>query len=571
MSTAPRALQACRPCKQQKRKCDKSQPICGLCERSGRSCDYSSSVPVVAPTTADLEALQSRLDELESRLNNSHGTPPAFARTATQSVNSSNDDASQCLYQSENTSSLHTPPSAVYSRDEGASRAHAALFLDIDCYKWSGFSIKGISGEIPVDVLALLTQGDAIMDVYAAYFDTVHTWFPVVSKKRIDLGIPMRHGGPELAVLFLAMKLLVTLPKDVTNSPVYVAVKQFLSLLEARGCCSFTCLQAMMLVALYEYSHAIYPGAWMTVGACSRYADIIGVTGAGSTLDIVHSVTTWSEAEERRRIWWGMYILDRAISIGSRRRFSMPEPSENSTLPSDDSGWDRGDAMRAVNLSVTTDPSVRQSPFARLCQSAMLLSRAMQCISLTGPPESQQNEVFSVLSDQLMNFLSVVDSEVSSTVTDPDNSLLLLGPRCLTGSALFLILDIFSCPEKMSQIPGYISTPGAKSNEELQRQVWASSLLKRVTEAFAKFGTGWIDTLNSSEDAPQLGQFPSLALDAFYSTMATLLWYRREGMEDWNEASLAHTRRILQVVGARWKAASHYVQIAERSYNTICP
>lgn len=141
-------------------------------------------------------------------------------------------------------------------------------------------------------MLALLTQGDAIVDAYAAYFDTVHTWFPVVSKKRIDLAIPMRSNGPELAVLFLTMKLLATLPDDVVNNPIYVAAKQFLNMLEANGCVSFTCLQAMLLVALYEYSHALYPAAWMTVGACARYADVIGITGAGSTLDIVPNVVS---------------------------------------------------------------------------------------------------------------------------------------------------------------------------------------------------------------------------------------------------------------------------------------
>ena len=96
-------------------------------------------------------------------------------------------------------------------------------------------------------------------------------------------------------MLFLAMKLVVMLPEDVANNPVYIAAKQFLTTLEARGCISFTCLQAMMLVALYEFSHSIYPAAWMSVGACSRYAEIIGVTGAGSALDIVHNASTTAE------------------------------------------------------------------------------------------------------------------------------------------------------------------------------------------------------------------------------------------------------------------------------------
>ena len=36
-------------------------------------------------------------------------------------------------------------------------------------------------------------------------------------------------------------------------------------------------LQALILVALYEYGHGIYPAAWMTVGQCVRYADFLGI------------------------------------------------------------------------------------------------------------------------------------------------------------------------------------------------------------------------------------------------------------------------------------------------------
>jgi hypothetical protein len=49
--------------------------------------------------------------------------------------------------------------------------------------------------------------------------------------------------------------------------------------------------------------------------------------------------TTWTEAEERRRVWWGIYTLDRVIALGSRGRFSAPEPVETASLPVDDTAW----------------------------------------------------------------------------------------------------------------------------------------------------------------------------------------------------------------------------------------
>jgi hypothetical protein len=201
------------------------------------------------------------------------------------------------------------------------------------------------------------------MEISKTYFNTIHQWMPIISKKRIDLGIPFRDSGPDLAVLFLAMKLVYT-PPELAKS-LYGATREFLQNLEADKVVSLRCLQAMILVALYEYSHSIYPAAWMTVGACSRYADIIGLSPSGQCSSIMGIVcssivaltvskscivpclltmfflgqTTWTGVEERRRTWWAIFILDRVISLGSRRRFSCPDPKETDVLPANDSAW----------------------------------------------------------------------------------------------------------------------------------------------------------------------------------------------------------------------------------------
>lgn len=135
------------------------------------------------------------------------------------------------------------------------------------------------------DVLTILNQANGILEISQTYFNTIHRWMPIISKKRIDLGIPFQGGGPDLAMLFLAMKLVTTRP-DSTES-LYETTRAFFRTLEADNVISIRCLQAMILVALYEYSHSLYPSAWMTVGACSRYADIIGLSPSGRCLKII--------------------------------------------------------------------------------------------------------------------------------------------------------------------------------------------------------------------------------------------------------------------------------------------
>ena len=193
----------------------------------------------------------------------------------------------------------------------------------------------------------------------------------MISRKRISLGIPLRSGGSDVALLFLAMKLVVSVPASPNQQDrLYLVAKQFAALLEMRGTISLPFLQALTLVALYEYSHAIYPAAWMTVGACSRYAEILGLPSARdlySTLgpcvgvmtftpfrlmlsrrvmgsrcnELTGRQTSWTEAEERRRVWWSILVLDRAIAIGSKRRLAVAEPSDLDILPMTDESWVR--------------------------------------------------------------------------------------------------------------------------------------------------------------------------------------------------------------------------------------
>ncbi len=122
-----------------------------------------------------------------------------------------------------------------------------------------------------------------MQEAAAEYFATIHVWLPIVSRKRMMIGTSLWEGGPDLAMLFLAMKLITSQPEgfaspeSAVENPLYGAAKRFLALLEGSGTVSLMCLQSMILVALYEFGHAIYPAAWMSVAQCARYVDVIGI------------------------------------------------------------------------------------------------------------------------------------------------------------------------------------------------------------------------------------------------------------------------------------------------------
>lgn len=130
----------------------------------------------------------------------------------------------------------------------------------------------------------MIGDGSSVQGAINEYFATVHKWMPIVSSKRMDrnLANPLWEAGPDLALLFLSMKLVTSKPQDgvdCAHSPIYLSCKRFVALMEASGMASLLVLQANLLVAWYEYSQAIYPAAWMSSGWCLRYANMLGING----------------------------------------------------------------------------------------------------------------------------------------------------------------------------------------------------------------------------------------------------------------------------------------------------
>lgn len=267
----PKAPQACLSCRKQKRKCNKALPACALCERMSRHCDYSEAAP--APTSEDFNALRQKLIELEGRLNlnggNLHHSPPYSNPTPSTQI--TQEEANVNAFVQEE----------VYQSP--ANRFPAIAFLDSEAFKYGGINVPKSQVQIPVDVLTMLGDANAIQAVVTEYFATIHTWFPIVSKKRMTQNMinPLWEAGSDLALLFLCMKLNVTrlAEGESSQSPIYYSAKKFIALAEASGMASLMVLQAMLLITLYEFGQAIYPAAYMTSGACVRYGLLLGING----------------------------------------------------------------------------------------------------------------------------------------------------------------------------------------------------------------------------------------------------------------------------------------------------
>ncbi|KKP05384.1 hypothetical protein THAR02_02489 [Trichoderma harzianum] len=287
---------ACVSCKVQKRKCDKATPKCSQC-----------SIRIDRDAVAD-----------------NNGLPPTPGLLHTDSP---------C--EPQNPNELWVPrvefPS-VYFVDRDVFRQHR-IHVPTACPGTSAFPTVLIGAT-------LAAQGAYV----SAFFNGVHRWLPVLDEERFRgrlLGKTPAELPADVALLLLCMRLITSAPSESsrngTRTDLHLAAKQGFLNLEMAGVMSVECLEAGLLISLYEISHAIYPSAFLSVGACTRYGLAMGF-GGPNTLKLRPPYNR-SELEESRRLWWAIVLLDRYLNLGSLSRLASVHdpPDDGSMVVHDDS------------------------------------------------------------------------------------------------------------------------------------------------------------------------------------------------------------------------------------------
>lgn len=362
------------------------------------------------------------------------------------------------------------------------------------------------------------------------------------------LANPLMDRGADMALLFITMKLLTqphSNPMQKSQSPLYQTVKSFLAQIEYQNVYSIHVIQAALLLAAYELGNSIYPAAYLTIGHCARMGHAMGLHNRKTTAQMLPRCTTWTEQEERRRVWWAVVVLDRFVNIGNPHHpFASEDPSLEAYLPVDDETWDKGEMTANELLLVSSSPSAKAAPFARTCQAAHLLGKVLHHINDT---------------DMELNFRFEQANQLNRTVRAlanllPDEAFeddVLNGPTLCTAmaicySALLVLYDAYSCSE--SSIP-------RKTAGHLEIQESAISGIKEMSAEVLRF----CKRLKSFSELNGLAKMSPLIADCLYQAAANYSWYVRESGDQDCLAKLQEIKSILVMIEPQWKVAGESV------------
>ncbi|CZR55060.1 related to Zn(II)Cys6 transcriptional activator [Phialocephala subalpina] len=541
----PKAPQACMSCRKQKRKCSKTLPACALCDRMNRHCDYSDASP--PPTSEDFNALQMKVMELESRLNGGGGgmmsQPSPYATPSSTALGGPDGSLLLC---------------SLMARLSNMAGAYTKKSIGLLLTN-SRIEVPKPSVEIPVDVLELLGDSGSIHGMTTEYFSTIHKWMPIVSQKRLQLNLrnPLFEGGPDLALLFLCMKLITSRPQDgveCSHNPIYTAAKRFVALTEASGSVSILILQANLLVTWYEYSQAIYPAAWMSAGWCLRYANMLGINGHDEASKLLGRPGTWVEQEERQRTWWGVLLADRITSLGSQGYImNSQEPKKDDILPANDSAWDNGEMESAMERKVSNPIEDHIAPFPRLCQASVLLGKVLAHnfgFKLPLDQDQQLQKPRFIEAAMLYEEISALARVLHDETTQAADYLSIAAPLALTYSAMCALCDSYSCPKGCT----------AKTPEAAAMQAQAVSGLKTVSGFIVEFS----NRINANTpNAHDLDRVSPIIMDALYSGASNYAWLVRESGDESSQQALDAIRYSLRRLGTRWRNAAEYLRLLD--------
>lgn len=204
-------------------------------------------------------------------------------------------------------------------------------------------------------------------------------------------------------------------------------------------------------------------------------------------------------------------------------------------------------AHSAITGTISTPVSEPASPFARLCQAAVLTGRVLRHHRLNSSPEDERYREASALYVELSELARVLVHEASVS----QDYLSLGSPMAVTFSALAALCDPYACQSMRVET----NTP-----EGATMQIQAIEGIRSVAESIRNFSHEISNLTSNPRDMDRVSPF---ILDALYSGASNFAWDVRESGNASSEDGLRTIRECLRLFTGRWRCAQEYLRVLE--------
>ncbi|KAG9230350.1 hypothetical protein BJ875DRAFT_158443 [Amylocarpus encephaloides] len=380
-----RAPQVCSHCKSIKKGCDKKLPSCSQCIKRRAVCRYRE--------------------------------PSEPRRYGDELVN-----AVPTMDTSNAASTWTSIPKSVLGRLNPSMRVSILLMNSMSDIIQSSVGQPSTSQSTSTDDIfhsqvfhIIRADGHYVEDVVTRYFNGVHLWAPIISKKRFydRYRFPQSAPTADLSVLILVMRLITQFPSpdkevDQDREILYLATKTLFTQVQTFIPASLPLVQASILLSRYEQAHGMIDAAYITCGTSARMAYALDIQDAQYSAEPPGS-DNWFDEEEQLATWWGLVICDISIACDNRmveRPFAIRRIRQNDYLPleSDQLAGEAPslDARHRYFVSATSLTNV--GTFGRECQATFVHAK----VRMAAQEDNFTHDKLTSLGRELQGLLSMV-------------------------------------------------------------------------------------------------------------------------------------------------------------------
>ena len=149
------------------------------------------------------------------------------------------------------------------------------------------------------------------------YLDTINTSLPLVidTELRTHLSNLDQITDTETRLLLLSIYLVTKMPVQFPDGgtdigSLYAVIKPFYADFNFTRRISIPVIQAGLLIAVYEQGQALDDAAYLTIGACARMGQAIGLHKSLQE-DLPSDPCARDLLQTRKHVWWILICLDR--------------------------------------------------------------------------------------------------------------------------------------------------------------------------------------------------------------------------------------------------------------------
>lgn len=349
---------ACQACRRKKAKCSRETP-CSHCIKNGLTCLYDKEKGKPGMRAGAIDRLTQRLDNLENMF---LGQGVLFQ----QIWNSLQATSNQILPEgalSERTQQLRDSFESLGRKrcmDEQSTIATKRQRVD-------GEGSSNTSNHLPCAIEDSRDLPTDLVDTLVnLYFERIHPWIPILHVRQFRQQMSISETRRKLTTIIQAIASVCIRFSDDPRLGDSVYRRQLMQsnrqavILQSMETFSVENLQALIICAFDTMGSGRGPSAWSIVGSMARTVEQLQLSIEDEDqspllkdtqvlvkrMQFLRPCRDWTEREERRRVFWNVFLMDRFCSIATGWNVCLTSAEVMRRLPCEGALWEEGKSLQ---------------------------------------------------------------------------------------------------------------------------------------------------------------------------------------------------------------------------------